>query len=324
MNRTLALESFRNATPIFVERNENFALFRRICIIILIIEAIVIYVLSLWLTKPIKKLSRATKIMAGGNYSHRAEKISDDELGALTDEFNKMAQSLEEHMEQLEREATAKEDFVAAMAHELKTPLTSIIGYSDYIFNEGKRLESLSLKLLDLIVLRRHEIQLTYVRTKDIFGYLSEIYAGNSKVSFRARYDKAVVIAEASLIKTVLVNLVDNAVKSTPQGGSITVSGAIDYDDISMPGERAYVFEIADNGIGIPEEELSRITEAFYMVDKSRSKSRQGAGVGLALCAEILSLHESRLQFDSVLGEGTTVRFSLRCLYNNVRDGLNS
>ena len=95
MNRTLSLETFKDISAVFNERNSNFAIFRQISIVILIAEAVVIYFLSIWLTRPIDKLSAATKIMAGGGYAHRADKISNDELGVLTDDFNKMAESLE-------------------------------------------------------------------------------------------------------------------------------------------------------------------------------------------------------------------------------------
>ncbi len=107
-----------------------------------------------------------------------------------------------------------------------------------------------------------------------------------------------------SLIQTVLVNLLDNACKASEQGGRIEVVGR------EEPG--GYRFTVRDYGIGIPEEELSKITQAFYMVDKSRSRSRNGAGLGLALCTEILALHGSRLEIESTPGEGTAAGFVLQ------------
>ena len=128
--------------------------------------------ISSWLTKPIRLLTRATKRMAAGDYGYRARQISDDELGQLTTDFNHMANVLEENINKLEEEIQAREDFVAAFAHELKTPLTAIIGYADmlrsrkldeeksflsanYIYTEGKRLEAMSLRLLDIIVTKK-------------------------------------------------------------------------------------------------------------------------------------------------------------------------
>ena len=111
------------------------------------------------------------------------------------------------------------------------------------------------------------------------------------------------VRAEANLIKSVLMNLLDNAFKASEADGLIEVYGHLMKD--------GYCFEVKDHGVGIPKEELHKITKAFYMVDKSRSRSRNGAGLGLALCAEILELHKSRLNIRSELGKGTTMSFTL-------------
>ena len=107
--------------------------------------------------------------------------------------------------------------------------------------------------------------------------------------------------AEANLLKSVLLNLVDNACKASSQGGLVEVLG--------RRLEDGYVFCVRDYGVGIPEEELKKVTEAFYMVDKSRSRSRNGAGLGLALCVEILRLHGSELEIESTVGEGTCISF---------------
>ena len=111
-------------------------------------------------------------------------------------------------------------------------------------------------------------------------------------------------MADASLIQTVLVNLLDNACKASEEGSRIEISGSREQEK--------YRFTVRDYGIGIPEEEVSKITQAFYMVDKSRSRSRNGAGLGLALSVEILALHDSRLEIDSIVGEGTAISFLLQ------------
>ena len=124
--------------------------------------------------------------MAEGEYSYRAEQISNDEMGQLTADFNHMAEALEQNIQNLENEVRAREDFIAAFSHELKTPLTAIIGYADmlrsrkldeekhflcanYIYTEGKRLETMALKLLDIIVTRRKEIDRKTTNVSGIF-----------------------------------------------------------------------------------------------------------------------------------------------------------
>ena len=109
--------------------------------------------------------------------------------------------------------------------------------------------------------------------------------------------------AEPALIQSVLLNLTDNARKASPSGGRIEISGRNDFD--------GYWFSVKDYGVGIPEQEQQKITQAFYMVDKSRSRSQNGAGLGLALCAEVLALHHSRLEIESTPGKGTCVGFLL-------------
>ena len=122
-------------------------------------------------------------------------------------------------------------------------------------------------------------------------------------MTFHFNYYHLEVFAELNLIKTVLVNLIDNACKASENGGQIEVSGqAVD---------KGYRFAVRDYGIGIPEAELHKITKAFYMVDKSRARSKNGAGLGLALCVEILKIHHSELEIESEAGKGSCFSFVL-------------
>ena len=129
------------------------------------------------------------------------------------------------------------------------------------------------------------------------------MFQNNNSMKFVYSYDQALLLAESNLIITVLINLLDNACKASEEGKIVEVSGHKE--------EEGYRFTVKDYGIGIPAEELQKITKAFYMVDKSRSRSRNGAGLGLALCTEILALHHSKLEITSTLGEGTSISFLL-------------
>ena len=318
-DRKLYLETLRDITDIFEERNTGFRVYRRMTAAVLCVSLAVMLLITRWLTKPIRTLTQATKKMAEGEYSYRAKVESSDELGILTEDFNQMAAALENNVQALEREARSREAFVAAFAHELKTPLTAIIGYADllrsrklteerhftaanYIYTEGKRLEAMALKLLDIIVTKQGKVQRREQAAEQYFAYLKLVYE-QENYDFSFSYEEGTVFGESNLIKTVLVNLVDNACKASEEGGKIMIGGQNE--------DAGYRFFVEDRGIGIPKEEIQRITEAFYMVDKSRSRSKNGAGLGLSLCVEILKLHHTELMIESTVGEGTRMSFLL-------------
>lgn len=323
LDRILYLETMKDVTEVFNERSRGFAVYRRVTLVMLISSSVVMLFISFLLTRPIRLLTRATREMTQGDYSYRAEQTSNDEMGQLTKDFNQMANALEENIHKLEQEIEAKEEFIAAFSHELKTPLTAIIGYADmlrshkldeekaflsanYIYTEGKRLETMSFRLLDLIVTRRGDIEFQTVDVDSLFGYIKEMYGIHTETDmhFQFSYEPGQVRMEPNLIKTVLINLVDNACKASEPGSTVEILGTRQ--------EKGYFFAVRDYGVGIPAEELRKITEAFYMVDKSRSRSKNGAGLGLALCTEILKLHGSELVIESTLGEGSCIGFLLQ------------
>ncbi len=318
LDRNLYLEVQEDITEVFEERTTGFSVYRRVTLAMLVICTVVMFLICTWLTKPIRLLTRATKKMAEGDYSYRARHISNDELGQLTRGFNSMANVLEDTIGELQEAVRSREDFIAAFAHELKTPLTSIIGYADllrsrkldeekhflcsnYIYTEGKRLESMSFRLLDIIVTKREKIELQPVSVEVLFRYLKDMFEENVEQRLEISFDPGTIYAEVNLLKSVLLNLVDNACKASAAGAAVEISGR------SL--ENGYSFQVRDFGVGIPEEELKKVTEAFYMVDKSRSRSKNGAGLGLALCVEVLRLHHSTLEIESWVGEGTVTGF---------------
>lgn len=282
-------------------------------------SGLIMLLISYFLTRPIRTLSAAARAFAGGDFKERALVASRDEVGDLACDFNRMADSLQAHMETLETEARRREDFVASFAHELKTPLTSIIGYADMlrsrqmgeeqrfacadtIYTEGRRLERLSLKLLELMVLNRQEFPQRDLETDELQRRLEVASAGLCEkygVTLSCALPGAAVHAEPDLLQTMLLNLIDNAIKASKTGQEVTVSGARRAD--------GYEITVRDEGAGIAQSELNRITEAFYMVDKSRSRAQNGAGLGLALAASIAKLHGAQLRFMSEQGRGTSV-----------------
>jgi signal transduction histidine kinase len=283
--------------------------------------ALLTLLLSWLLTRPIKRLEETSQAFAQGNYDARLAPTSHDEIGDLTRTFDRMADTIQEKITALELAVEQREDFVANFAHELKTPMTSIIGYADtlyqkqlpadqvqeaagYILNESLRLEALSFKLLELITLEKQTFLLEEMELTPFFQDMQESIrtpAAQRGVEVRFRWDDGYVRTEYDLFKTMLLNLLDNGLKS---GGTlVTVTGRCQ--------ENGYLIAVTDNGRGIPAVELKRITEAFYMVDKSRSRKEHGAGLGLALCQRIAAIHGADLTFESLEGMGTTVEVLL-------------
>ncbi len=281
---------------------------------------------SALLTRSVKRLTAATQSIADGNYSERVKASGSDEVGQLGRNFNRMACTIEEKIRELSESARQKEDFAANLAHELKTPLTSVIGYADriykkdlprdaqkqaawHIWNEGMRLEALSMKLMDLTVLNHKEFALEVMDAQQLLNELSADVAflmEEKGISYTCKAQQAYIKADYDLFKTLFLNLTDNAVKAG--ASSIQVTGTTQPCDTTSDGTQAYfMLEITDNGRGIPPDEIPRITEAFYMVDKSRSRNMHGAGLGLALTQKIAQIHGSCLHFQSDGTNGTSV-----------------
>ena len=133
LDRILYLETMKNVSEVFMERAMGFSLYRKVTGVMLLTGMVIMLFIASLLTKPIRLLTKATRRMAAGDYTYRARQISRDELGQLTHDFNGMANALEENISKLEEEIEAREAFMGAFAHELKTPLTAIIGYADML-----------------------------------------------------------------------------------------------------------------------------------------------------------------------------------------------
>lgn len=318
------LENTHDITALYEQRGQFLNLYRVILLGIVFSSAVLVFILSRLLTAPMKKLSLAARKVADGDYSMRIVKKSSDEIGMLTEDFNKMAEAVERNIHALELAAKRQEDFTASFAHELKTPLTSIIGYADmlrsyeldaadrrtaseYIFSEGKRLEQLSLRLLDLIVYAKEDFELVAVNTRAfIDDALHTLRPRLSKYQMKLYIDidQAIISIDPVLMKTLLYNLIDNACKASQPGGKALLS--------IKQKEKEVLVTVRDYGCGIPKEQLERITEPFYMVDKSRSRRLGGAGLGLTIAQRIAAVHHTELLIESEEGAGTAVSFVLQ------------
>ena len=376
--RCITLVIAQDAAPVWQARQARTRNALIVELLAMVLAGGLVLLLCRRMTRPLEQLEQASRQIAAGAYSQRTAIHGSDEIASLSRSFDEMAQAVEGTVQTLQQNARQKDDFVAAFTHELKTPMTSILGFADilrsgevspatrrtaadYIYHESKRLEALSGNLLALMgleqqppqleapmtsilgfadILRSGEVSPATRRTAADYIYHEskrlEALSGNllalmgleqqppqleavplgrvlqslrralpqgSPVPTLPRSD-AVVLAQPELLCDMLYNLIQNARKATPADGKVEV--LLDETPTRL------TIRVQDTGCGIPPQELARITEPFYMVDKSRAREQGGSGMGLALCARIAALHGTTLQFASVPSQGTTVSFCLQ------------
>jgi len=292
---------------LYEDRKKQYYFFIQLELISFVLLAIGMYFLSKYITKPIHKLIHATKIITNGSYSQIVNIHTDDEVGILASNFNKMATAVEEKINELEKNAHEKQRFIDNFTHEIKTPLTSIIGYADFllatkyneeifikgmnhILNEGKQLEKLSIKMMDLVLLKKEDFDMKNENLEDLLFEIKQTVTPKleSKNIDLNIYGNGQALVERDLIKTLIGNLIDNAIKASHENSKIDSKLYKDYD-------KRTVLEIKDEGIGIDKEDLEKVLEPFYMVDKSRTRKNNGAGLGLSICAEISEIHKATI-----------------------------
>lgn len=321
---TYYIDNYHNIEDVFLNRYHQYQIFSILMIIIFIVNAVVIMILSWWLSSPIKKLSIATKKLTDHQYDVDIPIHQKDEIGMLSQDFLNMAKQTESYIEQLKDYNQRQEMFIGNFTHELKTPLTSIIGYADMlrskkmseeelvlsanqIVSEGKRLEAISRKLMDLIVLKKHDFVFNYINSVDFFESVFDTVRPileNRNIQLESHIEEYPLYIEIDLMKTVCLNIIDNAKNAIEKDGKITITAQKEDDH--------YIIKIKDTGKGISQEDIHKITQAFYMVDKSRTREHGGAGLGLAIVKEVMNLHQGDIDFESELNKGTTVILRLK------------
>ena len=310
-------------SAVYAQRDSQLTIYRWTFCGVILLGGMVSWLLCSWLTAPLRSLTRAAKLFGEGKMTRRIHVRSGDEVGALAAECNTMADRVQESLDGMKAAMERQEDFMGSFAHELKTPMTSIIGYADllrsqslsetdrrdaanYIFSEGKRLENLSLKLLELLVMDREDLPLRQcspsTRIERLVREYRPIFA-EEDITLTCRCQRGKCLLEPDLFGSLLYNLIDNSRKAMDHGGKILIR-----QEMTDTGCR---IQIHDNGRGMPQEALNRVTEAFYRVDKSRSRAQGGAGLGLALCRKIVELHRGTIAFSSREGAGTCVTVTL-------------
>jgi signal transduction histidine kinase len=288
--------------------------------IAMLIGVILIALMSTMLSKPLAQMNEIAGHIARGDFSSKADVKSGDEIGQLAKSFNTMA-------EELKKQEDLRSGFVANVSHELRSPLTSIHGfaqgmldgtipqgdhqrYLEVIVGETRRLNKLIRELLDLSQIETGKFPLN-IQAFDVnelicrvlITFEEKIVSKALDIDVDFRQDKAMVLADPDRIEQVVINLLDNAVKYTNQGGSIRVwtHGATDK----------MLVGITDNGPGIPEEDQPYVWERFYKVDKAHS-GKKGTGLGLSIVKKIIEQHGERITLQSQPGSGAVFVFSLK------------
>lgn len=265
---------------------------------------------------PLRELQCAAQDISGGRLKRRAAVRTKDEIGDLAESFNGMADRIEDQVEALSRESERRRQMLGSLTHEMKTPMTSIMGYADsllhvnlkaeqkeralqHIYEECGRLGRLGSKLMSLMGMYDNDsIHMEEIAVPDLLSSVArteEAHLEQKHITLKLSCRMKARRMDRDLFESLLINLIDNSIKASQEGGVIILAAEADRITVS------------DQGCGIPAEEIPKVTEAFYMVDKSRSRREGGSGLGLALCDKIAQLHNAVLSIESMPGQGTAV-----------------
>jgi two-component system sensor histidine kinase BaeS len=274
--------------------------------------------LSRTLTRPIRELTEATRAVAGGDLGRQVSVRSRDELGALASSFNKMSTDLAHSTE-------TRKQMTADIAHELRTPLSLILGHAEAVHDgvlpptrqnfeiireEAIRLEHLvdDLRLLSLADAGELSINPSMVSPQKLLNDVQAAYQHSAerkkvKIEVVAASDIPVLDIDPIRMTQVLTNILDNALHHTPEGGTINLSARVVGDGVELT--------IRDSGPGIPGEDVDRIFNRFYRSDVSRHRDEGGSGLGLAIAKSIVQAHNGQIRAESASGGGLTVIIKL-------------
>ncbi len=298
-------------------------------LVALAISIILALLIARSVARPLQRMTAATEEIARGNYDQTLDITSPDEVGRLAASFNTMAREVKASRQ-------AQRDFVANVSHELKTPLTSIQGFSQAILDgtatdevnrhraveiinsEANRMSRLVDELLDLariesgqIKMLQEPVDLAKVLKACVEELALEAKEGNVELVLDAPA-LPLVTGDKDRLAQVFTNLLANALKHTPPAGKVTVKAQEVKKTRGRVGPTSTVeITVTDTGVGIPPEDLPHIFERFYQVDKSRAGAGRGVGLGLTIAKQIVEAHEGTISVESVRDLGTKFTVSL-------------
>lgn len=292
--------------------------FMSVCVSVLL--ATILLLVLRRLMKPIDDLSKAVNETRNGEESIPSHVLvkGNDDIAKLGTSFNEMADIIADNMSQIQEEARRKQQFIDNFAHELKSPLTSIYGFAEYvgkakisdtekeecmsfIMEESNRMLQLSYTLLDMAKLREQNLQMGMIETEKLcekVQYQLQEKIRGKQIHFSSILSVEEIYGNELLLQSLTGNLIGNAINACDKNGSIQMK----IDKM----QNIYRIIIHDDGCGMTEKEMKHIVEPFYRVDKARSRENGGTGLGLSLCRQIVLAHHGELFFESKPGEGTT------------------
>jgi len=280
-----------------------------------------LYPLINCLFRPLETVSNAAQNIAAGNFEQRLPVSKWDELAQLSRSFNQMAEEIQKQMASLQEAAEQKQRFIDNFSHELRTPLTTIYGYAEYlqkaavtpqdsqsalayILSECKRMQNMACQLLDLASLRGDSLRMESFDANPLFDAVQSaaLYKASDKhIDFVFQKELETLTGDSEVIRLLMDNLIDNAIKACkPEVGKVFVR--------AFREDGKNVILVRDNGKGMSEEQIAHIREPFYRADKARSRKDGGAGLGLALCEQIVQAYQAEMSFSSQPEHGTTVK----------------
>jgi signal transduction histidine kinase len=285
------------------------------------------------LTRPLSDIAAVARQLAGGALGQRIQTRSNDEMGVLAATLNRMADQMDRDITALRRLEQVRKDFVANVSHELRTPLTSIKGYVEALLDGAKdnpeeagrflqiilkQSDRLNLILDDLLQLSQIESGIVRFRREPVQlnALVERMLPLIKPMADKKRQSLAVAVppdlppvsGDEDRLVQVLTNLLDNAVKYTPEEGAIRITGRLAARAADEPAQ--VELSVADTGIGIPEADRPRVFERFYRVDKARSRELGGTGLGLSIVKHIVEGHGGRIWVEANQPSGS--RFVLR------------
>ena len=290
----------------------------------LVISVFLSLLLAKTMIAPIQELTHAAEKVASGDFTDKVANDSKDEIGVLTRTFNNMAGQLENTLDDLKRSEQMRREFVANVSHELRTPITGVKSYAEtlahdpdipaetrerflnVILNESDRMTKI---VQDLLTLSRFDAG-SFTFSFDEFSFetsVRDVYNAVRMEALAHRHEFTLecesgiprIRGDKARVEQVLMNMVSNAIKYTKDGGRIAMKAGVRGGEVWC--------SVKDNGIGIPKEDVQKVFDRFYRVDKARSRESGGTGLGLSIAQEIVVRHGGRIDLKSRLGHGSTI-----------------
>lgn len=295
---------------IIVYKNIRITLYALIIFNFIVI--IIAYILSKYITNPLKKLNKEMDKVSNGNYDINLKKRK-DELGNLAKNFNKMAYNIKINNEKMLENLENKQTFIDNLAHEMNTPLTSIKGYAEilekfdlneeqkikylkYIQDESVRIRDMYKKLL--VLAYKDDIEFKEIDFNKLINDLKiDLHDKLNNHNLIINNNCNIFYGDEVMISMCISNLVRNAINNSKENTNITINT---YED----NKHKYII-VTDEGIGISKDNLNKIFEPFYRIDKNRSRSLGGSGLGLSIVKKIIEKHGGNIYIESELNVGS-------------------